>query len=70
MEEKGGYSPLGCSLAQALQILGVGLLGDGGGSLPEEGDNTHRPVGKGEQTGKRTARLPPEVSSYLTATDL
>lgn len=31
MEEKGGYSPLGCSLAQALQTLGVGLLGDGGG---------------------------------------
>lgn len=41
------------------------------GSLPEEGNNAHRPVGKREQQmGKWTARPPLEVKWFSTTTNL
>lgn len=53
----------------ATRLLGDGVL-SAEGSLPEEGDDTHGPEGKGEWMGKRTAQLPTEVSSPLATTDL
>lgn len=48
----------------ARTLLEIGVL-SAEGSLPEEGNDAHRPVGKGEWTGKRIAPLPLEVKCSL-----
>lgn len=70
-KKRGGLQAPSCSLAlgpanvrggPAKKPLETGVL-NAERSLPEEGNDTHGPVGKGEGVGERTAQLPPEVSS-------
>ena len=70
-ERRVGLHTPNCSLAPGPANIRVGGAAKrppetGGpsaeGFLPEEGNDAHGPVGKGERVGERTAHLPPEVN--------